>query len=111
MKRVFALRLSFSGEMEMSQRRIGRFSMFSGPQSHMRMLSSTFLAVLTSATLIAALLAAPQTANASDLVIKYDQSQILRLPTPVSEIIIVINDQNLSCRAHASRLRLSPYLG
>ena len=62
--------------------------MFSGPQTHMRMLSSTFLAVLTSATLLAALLAAPQTANASDLVIKYDQSQIIRLPTPVSEIII-----------------------
>ena len=62
--------------------------MFFRSQAHMQILSSTYLAILTSATLLAALLSAPQTANASDLIIKYDQSQILRLPTPVSEIII-----------------------
>lgn len=62
--------------------------MFSRSQTHMRTLSLTYLAILTSATLLAALLSTPQRANASDLVIKYDQSQILRLPTPVAEIII-----------------------
>ena len=62
--------------------------MFSRSQNLSRVLSSTCLAILTSATLLAAFISAPQTANASDLVIKYDQSQIIRLPTPVSEIII-----------------------
>lgn len=62
--------------------------MFSRSQSHMCMLSSTYLAILVSVTLLAAFLSAPQVARASDLVIKYDQSQILRLPTAVSEIII-----------------------
>ncbi len=62
--------------------------MFFRSQNYQRNLSPTYLAILTSATLLAALLSSPQTASASDLVIKYDQSQILRLPTPVSEIII-----------------------
>ena len=52
------------------------------------MLSSAYLAALVSVTLLAAFLSAPQVARASDLVIKYDQSQILRLPTAASEIII-----------------------
>lgn len=62
--------------------------MFSRSQSHMCMLSSAYLAALVSVTLLAAFLSAPQVARASDLVIKYDQSQILRLPTAASEIII-----------------------
>ena len=62
--------------------------MFSRSQSHMCIWSSAYLATLVSVTLLAAFLSAPQAARASDLVIKYDQSQILRLPTAVSEIII-----------------------
>jgi hypothetical protein len=38
--------------------------------------------------LAAAVLAWPAAANAGDLVVKYDQSQLLRLPRPASEVII-----------------------
>lgn len=45
-------------------------------------------ALLTSATLIAALAMTAPPSHANDLVVKYDQSQILRLPRPVAEVII-----------------------
>lgn len=53
-----------------------------------RMTSCLSLAMLTSATLLAVVMSNVPLARASDLVIKYDQSQILRLPQPVSEIIV-----------------------
>jgi hypothetical protein len=40
------------------------------------------------AALATALVSISQPASASDLVVKYDQSQLLRLPRPVAEIII-----------------------
>jgi Flp pilus assembly secretin CpaC len=43
--------------------------------------------VLVSLALIS-VWAAPHTANAGDLVVRYDQSQLLRLPRPATEIII-----------------------
>ncbi|MEL7047936.1 MAG: pilus assembly protein N-terminal domain-containing protein [Pseudomonadota bacterium] len=36
----------------------------------------------------AAVVAAPMTASANDLIVRYDQSQLLRLPRTVSEVII-----------------------
>lgn len=45
-------------------------------------------AVLALATLAAAPIALAPAASANDLVVKYDQSQLLRLPRPVAEIIV-----------------------
>ena len=50
--------------------------------------SSALLALVASATMLAALMLEATSARAADLVVKYDQSQLLRLPRPVSEIII-----------------------
>ena len=47
-----------------------------------------FLAAVAAATLIAALTLEATMARASDLFVKYDQSQLMRLPRPVAEIII-----------------------
>lgn len=53
-----------------------------------RTTSGMSLAMLTSATLLAVIMSHVPLARANDLVIKYDQSQILRLPQPVAEIIV-----------------------
>lgn len=44
--------------------------------------------LLACATLLAAVSLAPTQGRAADLIVKYDQSQLLRLPRPVAEIII-----------------------
>ncbi len=62
--------------------------MFSRFQSYTCAPSRSLLALLTSATLIAAVAFSAPQARAGDLIVKYDQSQILRLPRPVAEIII-----------------------
>ena len=43
---------------------------------------------LASSLALAALALSSQSAQAQDLIVKYDQSQLLRLPRPVAEIII-----------------------
>lgn len=53
-----------------------------------RGLSGFGLALLAAATGIAAISAAPSRASAQDIVARFDQSQIIKLPRPVSEIII-----------------------
>ena len=57
-----------------------------------RGISSVGLALLGAAAGVAAMLMSPLHANAQsptqDLIVKYDQSQILKLPRPVAEIII-----------------------
>jgi Flp pilus assembly secretin CpaC len=57
------------------------FSRFSGS-------TGTLAAFLAGATLIVAMSMATAPVRASDLIVKYDQSQLLRLPRPVAEIII-----------------------
>ncbi len=52
------------------------------------LLQNGIVALLTSATLLAAVAFKAPAASAGDLIVKYDQSQILRLPRDVSEIII-----------------------
>lgn len=46
------------------------------------------VAALAGLTLMATLAVATEHARAADLVVRYDQSQILRLPRPVAELII-----------------------
>ncbi len=46
------------------------------------------LALLISATVLAATAVSAPPARAADLVVKYDQSQLLRLPRPIAEIIV-----------------------
>ena len=46
------------------------------------------VAVIAGATMLAAMAMTAQQSVASELHVKYDQSQLLRLPRPVSEIII-----------------------
>ncbi|MCB1519595.1 MAG: pilus assembly protein N-terminal domain-containing protein [Hyphomicrobiaceae bacterium] len=46
------------------------------------------VALLAATTLMATLALGTQQARANDLIVRYDQSQILRLPRPVSELII-----------------------
>lgn len=62
--------------------------MFSRFQMDTSAPSRSLLAMLTSATLLAAVAFSAPEARANDLIVKYDQSQILRLPRPVAEIII-----------------------
>ncbi|MFY0614235.1 MAG: pilus assembly protein N-terminal domain-containing protein [Hyphomicrobiaceae bacterium] len=50
--------------------------------------SRTLLALVAGATVIAAIAMSAITAKASDLIVKYDQSQLLRVTRPVAEIII-----------------------
>ncbi len=50
--------------------------------------SGILLALLAAATALAAMTSAPARARAEPLIVKYDQSQILRMPRPVAEIII-----------------------
>jgi len=45
-------------------------------------------ATLAAATLMATLAIGADTVRAGDLIVRYDQSQILRLPRPVSELIV-----------------------
>ena len=49
---------------------------------------STLATLLAGATLLAAIMLEATVARASDLYVKYDQSQLLRMPRPVAEIII-----------------------
>ena len=53
-----------------------------------RGISSIGLAALAAATGIAALAAVPTKASANDIIARFDQSQIIKLPRPISEIII-----------------------
>lgn len=57
-------------------------------QDSTRGLSSVGMALLAAATGLAALAAAPSRGNAQDIIARFDQSQIIRLPRPVAEIII-----------------------
>ena len=50
--------------------------------------SRTLIALVTGATIVAAVALSAMQARAADLTVKYDQSQLLRLSRPVSEIII-----------------------
>lgn len=51
-------------------------------------LPRTMLALLTGATIIAGMTFSALQAQANELVVKYDQSQLLRISRPVAEIII-----------------------
>ena len=62
--------------------------MFPITDQEKRSISSIAVALLAAATGLAAITTAPARANAEDLIVKYDQSQILKLPRPVAEIII-----------------------
>ncbi len=62
--------------------------MYAQTQTQMSSLTRTLAALLASATLLAAVSLSPMQARAADLIVKYDQSQLLRLPRPVVEIII-----------------------
>lgn len=53
-----------------------------------RSLSSPLSAVLTASAALAVLAFEIPAARANDLIVKYDQSQLLRLPRPAAEIII-----------------------
>jgi hypothetical protein len=53
-----------------------------------RGLSNVGLALLAAATGLAALSVSPTRGNAQDIIARFDQSQIIRLPRPVAEIII-----------------------
>ena len=53
-----------------------------------RVRSAPAFAAITSALLAAAALFTPRAAHASDLVVRYDQSQLIRLPRPAAEVII-----------------------
>ena len=57
-------------------------------QSNIAGRSSALIALLAGATMLAAMMIEATSARASDLIVKYDQSQLLRLPRPVREIII-----------------------
>lgn len=50
--------------------------------------SRTVLALITGASILAAVALGSIQAKASELIITYDQSQLLRIPRPVAEIII-----------------------
>ena len=62
--------------------------MYAQTQTNISGMTRTLAALLASATLLAAVSMAPMQARAADLIVKYDQSQLLRLPRPVAEIII-----------------------
>ena len=53
-----------------------------------RGLSGLILALLLAATALAGMALSPARAQAEPLIVKYDQSQILRMPKPVTEVII-----------------------
>jgi hypothetical protein len=55
---------------------------------HMLPSSRRIVPVLTLAVATVALACPPTVATARDLIVRYDQSQLLRLPRPVSEIIV-----------------------
>lgn len=58
------------------------------PQSAQSGAPISILAAIAAATLLAVMTLDATSARASDLFVKYDQSQLLRLPRPVSDIII-----------------------
>ncbi len=53
-----------------------------------RSLSSPLAAFLTASAAITAVMLKAPVAKAEDLIVKYDQSQLLRLPRPAAEVII-----------------------
>lgn len=55
---------------------------------HARGVSGLGLTFLAAAAALAALTIAPSRSNANELIVKFDQSQIIKLPRPVTEIII-----------------------
>ncbi len=55
---------------------------------HARGISGLGISFLAAATALTALTATPVRSHASELIVKFDQSQIIKLPRPVSEIII-----------------------
>lgn len=57
-------------------------------EENARGLSSIGMALLAATAGLAALTAAPTRGSAQDLIARFDQSQIIRLPRPVAEIII-----------------------
>jgi hypothetical protein len=62
--------------------------MFAHSADETRWVSNAAAALLAAAAAIAAMAIDMSRAQADDLIVKYDQSQLLRLPRPVSEIII-----------------------
>ena len=55
---------------------------------HARGISGLGLTFLAAAVTLTAMSAAPTRSNANELIVKFDQSQIIKLPRPVTEIII-----------------------
>jgi Pilus formation protein N terminal region len=53
-----------------------------------RSLSNPMTALLTASAALAAVIVDAPAARAEDLIVKYDQSQLLRLPRPAAEVII-----------------------
>ena len=53
-----------------------------------RTASVSGLALITACLCMAAVAAGPTAAHAADLMVRYDQSQLIRLPRPASEVII-----------------------
>lgn len=62
--------------------------MFARSEVETRWVSNAATAVLAAAAAVAAMAFDLSRAQADDLIVKYDQSQLLRLPRPVTEIII-----------------------
>lgn len=62
--------------------------MFAVPRFPRRSLSNPISAALTATAVFAAIALQVPVARADDLIVKYDQSQLLRLPRPAAEIII-----------------------
>jgi Flp pilus assembly secretin CpaC len=53
-----------------------------------RTASAGGLALITACVCMAAVASGPTAAHAADLMVRYDQSQLIRLPRPASEVII-----------------------
>jgi Pilus formation protein N terminal region len=64
------------------------FPMTRSPSPKDRIAARSHRTLTTIACLVSAAILMTQAAHARDLVVRYDQSQLLRLPRPVSEVII-----------------------
>lgn len=58
------------------------------PASHLPTVSAIHAATFSACALLAAVVLDATQARADDLIVRYDQAQLLRLPRPVNEIII-----------------------
>jgi Flp pilus assembly secretin CpaC len=89
-KQLFVLYSSFAGQIVWSDLAFTRgCSEMSGLLARYTCASSrTLVALIVSAALFGTMALNAIQAQAGELIVKYDQSQLLRLPRPVSEIII-----------------------